>query len=301
MTGFGLAERAWVERAATVRVELRSVNARFLELKVRQPFDVSVEHRLRKSVEGRVGRGRVDVSVRVDGGDASEDPLAAVGIDPARVTQVLAAMAAIHTQATSNSVQLTRSSGLELLRFLASSRAAGSTGSERGQAPPTFLEAVVSEAVDKLVAMREREGEALTGVLADLYDDLESQTAALAGTLEGEAERLHAAWLARLDQVLGPDASVDPERVAQEVAILIQKGDVSEELARIASHLSQARGVLGGEAEPGQGKTLEFLGQELLREVTTIGSKITSHRGSAIVIEAKRTIERLREQVQNVE
>ena len=82
---------------------------------------------------------------------------------------------------------------------------------------------------------------------------------------------------------------------------MVARGDVAEELARIASHLTQLREVVGSAAAPGQGKTLEFLAQELLREITTIGSKITSHDGSRIVIEAKGTIERIREQVHNVE
>ena len=92
-----------------------------------------------------------------------------------------------------------------------------------------------------------------------------------------------------------------PERVAQEVAVLVQRGDIEEELARLASHLVQFRGVLTAPAQVGQGKTLDFLSQELFREITTIGSKITSHAGSAAVIAAKATIERMREQVQNVE
>ena len=73
MTGFGLAERAWSEHAATVRVELRSVNARFLELKLRQPFGVATEHALRKQVERQLGRGRVDVGIHVDESGASSD------------------------------------------------------------------------------------------------------------------------------------------------------------------------------------------------------------------------------------
>jgi uncharacterized protein (TIGR00255 family) len=87
--------------------------------------------------------------------------------------------------------------------------------------------------------------------------------------------------------------------VAQEVALLVAKADVAEELARIDSHLAQARAVLAESARTGQGKTLDFLSQELLREITTIGGKI--QQGSAIVIEAKGIVGRIREQVQNVE
>jgi uncharacterized protein (TIGR00255 family) len=173
---------------------------------------------------------------------------------------------------------------------------------------------LVDEACARLVSMREREGEALHDVLAAAYDELEQQVVGLRALLEGEGARLHEQLLGRvralLDSLAGPagalglrvpDGGALDQRIAQEIALAVQRGDVSEELARIASHLAQARGVLAGAPEVGQGKTLDFLAQELLREVTTIGSKITSHEGSATVIAAKRTIERIREQVQNVE
>jgi len=93
----------------------------------------------------------------------------------------------------------------------------------------------------------------------------------------------------------------DEVRIAQEVALLATKSDVSEELARIGSHLARFDETLAAPAAPGQGRTLEFVGQELVREVTTIGSKIGNHVAAALVIDAKGTLERIREQVQNVE
>ncbi len=308
MTGFGHADRGWPERRASLRIELRSVNARFLEIKIRQPFDAAVEHRLRKLIGTRLGRGRVDLSVRVDAAEAAplEDPLGALGVEPERARQVFAALAALSASASEVELELPVPNSLELLRFLSSSPSssgAAGPGSTR-DTPPEFLDEVVAEALARLAGMREREGASLTEVLGALYDELEAQSGRLSASLEGEAERLHTQMSARLEQLVGREGlseAFDRDRVAQELALLLQRGDVSEELARIASHLAQARGVLAGPAEPGQGKTLEFLGQELLREVTTVGSKITSHEGSAVVIEAKRTIERLREQVQNVE
>ncbi|NVB41508.1 DUF1732 domain-containing protein [Pseudenhygromyxa sp. WMMC2535] len=303
MTGFGLAERGWSERGATVRVELRSVNARFLEIKIRQPFDAAVEHALRKRVEARLGRGRVDLSVRVEGSVGSEgDPLQALGVEPARVEEALAALSILADQAYRASFQVSHPTSLELLRFLTSRGASpASSAPERGA--PDFLEALVDEALDKLAAMREQEGASLASVLGGFFDELEAQRDALEQALVGEDERLLAGLVERTEALLARvDAgTVERERLVAELAILVQRGDVSEELARITSHLEQARGVLAAQAEVGQGKTLDFIAQELLREVTTIGSKITSHQGSATVIAAKRTIERLREQVQNVE
>lgn len=312
MTGFGLAERAWSERGATVRVELRSVNARFLELKLRQPFGVASEHSLRKQLEGKLGRGRVDLGIHVDESGASSDALAELGVESGRVDVVLHALQGIAARASANSYSLTHPSALDVLRFLVAQRgSAGPGGTAIFETTPRFLTELVDEACARLVAMREREGEALHDVLAAAYDELEQQVARLRALLEGEAERLHEQLSTRvralLDQHSGQpqtqeiDRGMLEQRIAQEIALAVQRGDVSEELARIASHLVQARGVLAAPPEVGQGKTLDFLAQELLREVTTIGSKITSHEGSATVIAAKRTIERIREQVQNVE
>jgi uncharacterized protein (TIGR00255 family) len=94
---------------------------------------------------------------------------------------------------------------------------------------------------------------------------------------------------------------VDGEQLARELALVLARADVSEELARARAHLVQAREVIAAEAGPGQGKTLDFLAQELVRELTTAGSKVADHEGARSVIAAKGTIERIREQVQNVE
>lgn len=304
MTGFGVAERAWPDKRARVAVELRSVNARYLELKLRQPFGVAVEHRLRKRIEAALGRGRVDLSVRVEGAAVSEDALGSAGVDRDQLASTLAALASLATEAADAKLELGPPSSLELLRFLLSSGASGGGRAAEAPAPPAFIDELVGEALDALLGMRASEGQALAETLAALYAELEGQIAAVEASLVGEGERLRenleqrAAALVERSEL---GAEIDPARISQEIALLLVRGDVSEELARIASHLDQARTILAAEASAGQGKTLDFLSQELLREVTTIGSKITSHGGSAVVIEAKRTIERIREQVQNVE
>lgn len=307
MTGFGLADRAWPERGLRVHVEVRSVNARYLELKLRMPFGAAVEHRVRRIAEARLGRGRVDLALRVDGGEssgtASSDPLADLGIEREKLSTILEALASIRDQAHRASFQVSHPNSLELLRFLLSGAPDRGAGSAPAQEAPEFIDELVEEALGKLVAMRVAEGDALAQVLTAAFVELERQVVQIQASLAGEAERLHAQLVTRCDAVLARvDAgTVDRERLAQELALLLTRGDVAEELARIASHLAQARAVLAAAPEQGQGKTLEFLSQELLREVTTIGSKITSHTGSAVVIEAKRTIERIREQVQNVQ
>lgn len=307
MTGFGVADRAWPERGLRVHVELRSVNARYLELKMRMPFGAAVEHRVRRSAEARLSRGRVDLTIRVDGADTSGtaggDPLAALGIEREKLATILDALASIRDESLRASFHVLQPNALELLRFLLSSSPDRGPGSSPAQEAPEFLDELVEEALGKLVAMRVAEGDALAQVLTAAFVELERQVAQIEDSLVDEAERLLTQLVTRCNAVLARvDAgTVDRERLAQELALLLTRGDVAEELARIASHLAQARAVLAAAPEAGQGKTLEFLSQELLREVTTIGSKITSHTGSAVVIEAKRSIERIREQVQNVQ
>ena len=304
MTGFGVTERTWDPQRQRVALELRSVNARFLELKIRQPFGVAVEHRLRKRLEAALGRGRVELSIRVEAAldDSGMGALASIGVAPEQLEGAMVAVRELSRAAEDAGVTLRDPTGLELLRFVQSS-AGGGARTRTALEIPDFLDQLVDEGVTALVSMRAREGEALARVLGELYDELERQVASISASLEGEGERLLGVLEQRAQTLLErtTQAGVERDRLEQVLAILLLRGDVSEELARIASHLSQARSVLGAEAAAGQGKTLDFLCQELLREVTTIGSKISSHTGSATVIEAKRTIERIREQVQNVE
>ncbi len=303
MTGFGAATRVIHLEGGTphvLGVELRSVNQRFLEFKARQPFGVAAEQELRRATEARLGRGRVDLLVHLQPvGVAAE----AVGVDRGRRAPVLAQVRDHTGLATSNGVELAPVNALDLLRFIGPARGPQAAAAEAPQEAPPELAAVMSEALDGLCSMREREGAALAEVLAALTAELEQHAEALRASLAGEAERLQdrlgekiAALCAR-----GGVSPPSPERIAQEVAAQVQRGDIEEHHPRLASHHRQLRGVLAAPAQVGQGKTLDFLSQELFREITTIGSKITSHAGSAVVIAAKSTVERMREQVQNVE
>lgn len=297
MTGFGAAGCVTEVAGQPMRlgVELRSVNQRFLEVKIRQPFGGATEQALRRRIEGRLKRGRIDVLVHLQGAGGA----AALGpADVERIAEVLAQARQVETQAVGARCTLAPFSAIDVLRLVA---ARG--GAEAPIAAPPELDALVDEALTALCAMRELEGAALAAAIAEQAAELREQAAALDAARAGESERL----VTRLRDRIGAlceKAGVSPpppERIVQEVAALVQRGDIEEELARIASHLEQVRAVLGSPAQSGQGKTLDFLAQELFRELTTIGSKITSHTGSAVVIAAKGSVERIREQVQNVE
>src|SRR5262249_16626463 len=156
-------------------------------------------------------------------------------------------------------------------------------------------------ALDALVAARTREGEALRADLRARLGTLETMQREL-GTLTGEAPELYRKKLRdRLDRALKrePGITIDPQRLAQEVAILADKADVTEELTRMAAHVAEARRLT--DEDGANGRRLDFLTQELNREVNTIGAKSQSATVAARVVDAKAEVERLREQIQNVE
>jgi uncharacterized protein (TIGR00255 family) len=308
MTGYGTASRRWVadDGPWSVDVEARSVNARFLEVKVRQPYGAGIEQTLRRRVEGRVGRGRVELTIHLRATVPEEvdrnDALEYLGVERGRVEQTIRAAAEVARMAHS-SLHLSQASALEILRFCQTVPRGPTPSVESPPTPPEFLPEVVDEAVDALCSFRDREGEALAVAIGQLAAELAEQVERLEACLPPERERLAERVTARLSELcarLGTD-SVDRERVAQEIAVVVARGDIAEELVRIASHLTQLRETVQATAASGQGKTLEFVAQELLREITTVGSKITSHEGSRLVIASKGTLERIREQVHNVE
>ncbi|MGB1015303.1 MAG: endoribonuclease YicC domain-containing protein, partial [Nannocystaceae bacterium] len=188
----------------------------------------------------------------------------------------LDAVALANQIAGEKKVELASFNALELLRF------AGSKNSASGpEAAPDELVPSVVAVVEELVAMRRAEGEALGSVLATLAQELEQEVAAIEAELPSEDARLLGRAREHLATLFGEREASDPEsearfqeRLVSEVALLIHKGDIAEELARIASHLGQWHEVLAAPAKVGQGKTLDFLCQELFREVNTIGSKV---------------------------
>jgi uncharacterized protein (TIGR00255 family) len=312
MTGFGAASRVW--GGQRIDVEARSVNGRFFDARIRQPYGPRVEHALRVALERRIGRGRVDLSIALHrappaAGDAGADEtgVLALGLDRERLDHAIAALDEVARAAARAGLEVRPPTTAEVLRFLVASRTALETVPE----PPDFLGALVEQALDALCSFREREGEALGGAIATEIDGLEAAVRSLAAELPAERdrtlvrlrERLETLWPALAGQLAAHTAlpAIDPDRIAAEAALLIVRAEVTEELARTASHVEQLREVLAAAPSAGQGRTLEFVIQEILREVTTIGSKIVGRGPSRTVIEMKGFVERIREQVQNVE
>jgi uncharacterized protein (TIGR00255 family) len=169
---------------------------------------------------------------------------------------------------------------------------------EPGEVDPPVV-AALEAALVQLDQMRAAEGVALAVELGVRFDELGALRASIATLAAGVPQQLAKRLNERVRRLLDDPAAIDPARVAQEVAMLADRADITEELVRLASHLDQARTLLASAAA--SGRRLDFLVQEIGRELNTIGSKSTVAEISAVVVEAKAALEKVREQVQNVE
>jgi uncharacterized protein (TIGR00255 family) len=284
MTGFG---RGVAEHAGTrATVDIRAVNHRFLDLKLRGALAPAIEEAIATRVRTALERGAISVTVHVARGEP-----ASARIDTAAARTAHDALAAL--------ARALGTASPDLALVLAQPGVVVSGDDDRERDEPAILSAL-DVALAQLATMRAAEGEALARELLARLDDLARVRATLdhlAAVVPGQIDRrLHD----RLRKLLGGDAAaVDPQRLAQEVAVLADRADVTEELVRLASHLEQARALVTGTAPAG--RRLDFLAQEIGRELNTIGSKSASAEITSAVVEGKAVLEKLREQVQNVE
>lgn len=293
MTGFASLTRQ-AERA-TVSVTIRAVNHRYLDLQVRLPAAwAELEGRLRARLQQRLARGRVELTVGIEPSGAA--PVEVVLNEP-----LLDAIESALDRARARGVvqgPLTPGDLLRVPQALVVREAERGTSEDARSALADAVEAAVGEAVEALDAMRVREGDYLRADLADGLRTLVELVEQIARAAhEGRAAARER--IAELVEQLGADLRLDPQAVAQEVVRYVARSDVSEELARLRGHVDHWRRLVDS-AEP-CGRRLEFLSQEMQRELNTIAAKADGASVGSLVVEAKSQLERLREQVQNVE
>lgn len=290
MTGYGRAEAAGAR--VTLAVECKSVNHRHLDIALKLPRALlSLEADARRLVQSAVGRGRVDVSV-------SLNPVAGGTLNSLSVNVSQAREYADMARKLADELGL---GGGPTLAWLFEqpgviSREAELTLSAEETWP--VLEKALNGAVEELQARRAAEGQALTKDLTLLHEALGAHVEVIAKRAPAGVERRAARLRERIQSLLG-EVSLDEGRLATEVAMWAEKSDVTEELARLWAHLAEFAILLrdGGTV----GRTLDFLIQEMNREVNTVGSKADDLEISQAVIAAKGTLEKLREQAQNIE
>jgi uncharacterized protein (TIGR00255 family) len=287
MTGFGRAEARGGSVAVTV--ELKSVNNRFRDINLRCPREyAALEPKITGLLKARFARGRIEVYVR---------RLSEGGGEELHFNKVAAEEALLALRGWANELE-----GVDdtiSIRFLAGLPGVMVQG-ER-EANPTseweLVEAAVVGAIEHLASMRAAEGDALCRDLSQNLKRIKELQAQVLGFSEGIASRLEMRLMERLNRLVGD--RVSEARLAQEAAIQADKADVAEELTRLASHFEQFGAAL--EQRGPVGRRLDFLTQEMNREINTIGSKAVDAEVSNLVVDMKSLLERMREQVANVE
>ncbi len=289
MTGFGRASSS--NDGFSIVVEIKTVNNRFLDINLRLPAELqALEGRLKKQIGARIARGRVEVNLQYDRGENVEfelnRPLIAGFVDAMKEIQTEFGLA-----------------GEPDLNVIA--RLPNVVTPKKTEPGPEFLaaiEEVFDAALDDLQTMRDKEGEGLAGELASLLAAIDLRLPLIEGEAAKVSEDFRLRLTKRVTEMLaktGAQLELDQGRLAQEVAYLGERADISEEIARLRTHLDHFREIMVQDRDVG--KRLDFLTQELNREANTISSKTTNMTVKENALAIKSEIEKIREQIQNVE
>lgn len=292
MTGFGRAAGA-ISPRYFVAVTAKSVNHRFLETSVRLPeYLWELEPMLRQLATDTFTRGKVDVSFRVQ---RTQQPDYNVRINQQIANNVIPQLRKIADELGLGHA-FTASDLLRVPDLLQVEPVDSEVQDEEREA----LASLTGEAFSQLTAMRKKEGESLQTDIVSRLNAIRGLQERLAGHREEIRTELLASYQQRVQEIAA-QAGVDvaQERIAQEVVVMVEKGDIAEELTRLTHHVEQMEKAIQGK-EPA-GKKLDFLSQEMLREINTMGSKSRAAAIRTLVVELKTEVERIREQVQNVE
>lgn len=288
MTGYG---RMSVERdGRQLTVELKSVNHRFLDLSFRMPRSFNfLEDSARKLIGEYLSRGHVDLFATYR--NTREDSRR-VEVDQALLAAYMTALDDI-AETTGLEDDRTLSLATRLPDVLTVAEA-----DEDQDALRALMREALTGALEQMQAMREKEGEALKSDISSRIDTLEKMTGEIEARYPETVAEYQQKLKARVEELLG-GAAMDEQRLMQEVAVMADRSAIAEETVRLHSHFAQVRGFM--EASEPVGRKLDFIVQELNREVNTISSKSQDVPITRLVVEAKAEIEKIREQVQNVE
>ena len=289
MTGYGEASGENARHGVTV--SLRAVNHRFLDLQLRLGEDLRAsEAALRDLIAREVARGRLEARVEVR---SVAERKATVQVHMGVIRE---AHAAIHQLVEAGLVERGLAAG-DLLRLPEAFRVELER-EEWGEEDGEMLLAVARDAVAQLVASRETEGASLIAAMEEKLKGIQEAVDWLDALRGSVREEIATALRRRLAELLGAQ-TLDEARLAQEVALLVDRSDVSEEIDRLRSHLEHFRGVTRETAAGG--KRLDFLTQEIFRELNNLGAKCRNAEMTRAVLDAKVLCEQIREQVQNME
>ena len=297
MTGF--ARVSFGAETLEIDIEVKSVNQRYLEIIFKAPRRYSaIERDVKAIFQQQHRRGRIEISVTRRSKDVANESGVANG---SGIEFSLPFDSAVKRY--SAACKRYGAHGDSLADFIGElvlrDGMAGEDSDLLSQDETFNLLRIISEASEALVVMRETEGLGLVSDIVQRLSTIESLRSEIGVIMEGAPTRLKERMEERL-KVVASDLRLDPERLALEVALLAERVDVSEELARLDIHLAQFRATLKGHLD-GIGRKLDFMTQEIGRELNTVASKAQDARVQGFVVDAKVALERIREQVQNVE
>ncbi len=274
--------------------EMRGVNARGLDLRIRVPDGLAgLEQNLRTTLTKALTRGNVTVNLRF----TREETSKGLAIDEAQLEGVLSALDAVQERAFAMGVTLGQPTAADVLAQRGVLVAA--QPDDDSEALAEALIADVGPLVFDFAAMRESEGAVLGQLIADQLTQIAALTERAIQASEDRAPQVKANLTAALQRVMEDVSGVDEGRVAQELAVLAVKSDVTEEIDRLQAHVAAARALLA--APEASGRKLDFLAQEFNREANTLCAKAQSTDLTAIGLDLKAVIDQMREQIQNVE
>jgi uncharacterized protein (TIGR00255 family) len=292
MTGFGRAAGALSQRYFAT-VTTKSVNHRFLEASVRLPeYLWDMEAPLRALTAEVFSRGKIDVSVRIQ---RTQQPEYNVRINTQIANTIIPQLRSI-AEELGLGATLTGSDLMRVPDFLQVEPIEAEITDEEREG----LTRIVREAFAQMTEMRVREGDTLRDDVLSRTARIRELTAELSKHRDEVRTELLASYQQRVQEIAAMvGVEVAQERIAQEVVMMVEKGDIAEELTRLGHHVEQTEKAIA--SKESAGKKLDFLSQEMLREINTMGSKSRSAAIRTLVVELKTELERIREQVQNVE
>jgi len=289
MTGYGSGKAAVDGRE--VSIELRAVNHRYLDTSFRIPKTLGfAEDALRKQMQSALSRGHVDIFVTYK--NTREDAKTIVCDEALAKSYVQAAKTLSEVCGVEN--DLSTVTLMRLPDVLVQQEA-----DEDRESQLAIAKDAMAQALEELIAMRRVEGAALAKDLCQRCDVVCSIVDEITARVPQIQQEARARLTQKVTEIL-ENARFDPERLEQEVVLIVERGSITEELVRLASHMVQMKQILNGD-DASVGRKLDFLVQEMNREINTIGSKSADLAVANLVVRAKSEIEKIREQVQNIE
>ena len=275
----------------TVEIEIRSYNSRYLDIALRIPHGyLTLEEKIKTLIAGKVSRGRLEVNLQVRD---DSDKAYAFEIDTPKARAYYDSLVQLKDKFKINS-----EISIDLLLNGGGIIKPAEVGFDMETCWPV-IENCINEALDNLIAMRKKEGDFLEADIAARLDGIEESLEQIQKESSDLLSHYQNRLKDRINALTKGIIEIDPDRIAQEAAFLADRSDISEEIVRAASHIKQFRTIMN--SEESAGRKLNFLMQELNREFNTMGSKTVNTHVSHIIVAVKAELEKIREQLQNVE